>query len=233
MPEAAEQALCKLCGHDAPDPTGIHAIGCAAEKTRRHDALVQTLKNDLLTAGARPCLEASIDAAANITRASAAARDAARRALAAARPRAVDPSLARPSDIIVPAWPQRAGAACVPTGFDVVVASPYALVAMSNSRTGEPGAALAAAEERKVREARDSLRLIGVAFTPLAVTTNGRFSADTHAMLKELADRLERVRASGRELEYVIQRASVVIQGGNGALLAAFGRSLVAARALG
>ena len=87
-----------------------------------------------------------------------------------------------------------------------------------------PGAAAAAAEERK------RLKYAGLSdryrFEPVAVETTGVVGPSTSRFLKEVGRRIYAVTGESRETAWLMQRVSIAVARGNAASMLAMGNRL-------
>ena len=84
-----------------------------------------------------------------------------------------------------------------------------------------PGAAAAAAEERK--RARYSALTDRYRFEPVAVETTGVIGLSSFALLREIGRRMRAVTGEAREFSWLLQRVSIAVARGNASSMLATG----------
>ena len=122
---------------------------------------------------------------------------------------------ARPGDVMIRRWANGKDAA-----IDVTVTGPLAASNVS-AAAAEPGAALAKACQRKLRETADACRQEGLVFLPFAMETLGGFHAGAATQVRQIAAALARSKGlhEGEVTSQLFGRMSLSLMRGNALML--------------
>jgi len=221
VPEAVGgQAVCPRCSAEVA-PDGRHLLGCAAERSTRHNSVRDALLNVLHASGAAVAVEQTVEAA---VRKVGALQPLPPPKPAVSRPAVVSSSVAadaRPIDLL--AWHGALGprAPSSAVALDVAIVSPFAGHA-SHGTDPDPDLALATAHDRKMRAAPELARA-GIAFVPFILSVNGRMHDGAKQILALVAARWARHLAvpEAEARRMLRQRVSLAVHRGNGVQLQA------------